>query len=271
MYFDELVIRTTPIRTGAFTPPTEAPSGGGGTGAYKYYPQITFGEPNTPIYYPGTSGTSGTDGAPIDIGNINFTIEVKWRIANLFEMSPGDDPIRYTIIGQFEDVLRPDDSETPIKSWWALEFIDDKIYFRMWDAGANMYRVDLSADLAINWAAAFTDHVKENLDSEFVHIAVARYGNQAKLFINGVTVDTGSISSWPPIYRELQVNGQTARAEPDLPRSLTYISGLSITPWVLYWGDFIVSMIDIGQFTGLAFYPRVFPYIVRGRPGDIYA
>jgi hypothetical protein len=265
-YFDELIIRKNKVtRIGEFTPPATANTYDDEIGNREYSTSLPFGNQSSGFEVSYADLLSA--GLAINTGD--FTIEVRWRIECDYEMLTDDPDIRYAICGQYTDSLWDENSGTTEGSYWSLEFVDDEFKFRVWDSSSGTFKVNVTAVATINWATEWTDHRKNNLDEEFIEIAVVRSGSLVRIFINGVNVAEGSAADSDLIESSLQINGQTGRLVPSLPFSITYISGLRITDSALYWDDYTPSSMSFDQPPGIAIFPRMYPVLYQGDPGDM--
>ena len=208
------------------------------------------------------------------IHNSDFTIETRFRVDKLYEMVAGLSPARYAILGQYDDYLWGGDVDAAPGNWWSLEFCDDEFLFRVWDAGTSAYVVNVSCPITMAWAAAWSDpcHAKLNEDPSYVHVAVCRYADEIKLFVNGVcnlTDGHATITDWDEIHQQLEINGQDGRLNPDIPYSITYVEELLLHNYAKWWSDFSTSDALFSQTGGICIYPRMFPQLLRGTLGDI--
>lgn len=270
--FDEVCITKGSARYGGpFTPSTTAISyaPGIGTGPRTYTPGDGFSDPQS--YLEVSHADLVADAFSIHTGD--FTIETRFRIDTLYQMLEGEPLPRYAICGQYDDYMWAGDEEAAPGNWWSLEFYNDTFIFRVWDATSSTYVTSVEGPIDMQWATSYTNNMKDNLSEEFVHIAVVRQDDVVRLFVNGVHAAVGgeaAITDWDEIHKSLEINGQDGRLNPDIPYSVTYIEELRILNYALFWEDFTVP-IPFSQLPGLCIYPRIFPQLINGVPGDIHA
>ena len=260
-FIDEFIIyKGSSPYSGAFTPPTtERAMDVSGTSGYTVY---TSASQNSRAEIEASN--------VIDISKGDFTIESNFYVESIYESIGSDPDLRYNIVGQFEDEL----AETLTKNWWALEYIThgdgtSEIRFRVWDESSGTYIADVYYPLTMDWEASYTNHQKFNTSADIMHIAVVRNGNAVRLFVEGDYVGTsaGTITDWDTITTPIQMNGQAGYVVEDAPYSKTYLTELAFYDYAKYWDEFLApdTFTDLG---GLRIYPRLFPVLFVGDPGD---
>jgi hypothetical protein len=267
-YYDEFVIyKGEAVYTANFTPPVAATSLP--TEGVTHCPP--FGDQRS--YFEITHADLVAGGFAVHSGD--FTIEARFRIDKLYKM-PTDGPWpRYAICGQYDDTLWAGDVNAAPGNWWALEFHEDEFLFRVWDAGTATYVANIKGAITMSWAAAWSETCNDKLneDPAYVHVAVSRYGDNIRLFVNGVcdvTYGRAAVVDWDEIHKALEINGQNGRLNPDIPHSITYVEELLHHNYAKYWDDFDPGKVLFSQTGGICIFPRLFPQLIKGLPGDIY-
>jgi hypothetical protein len=208
-----------------------------------------------------------------DISTGDFCIIVKWRINCKYEYGPAyDGLVMYHIIGQFKDFLYNPASGAEQGYWWALEFCDDNITFRVYDSATKTYKIDLSTPVTINWEEAWTDYRKANLDPGWIEIVVARRGDTARLLIDGIVSDEGSAANWTAMQAALQISAQSGRLVPDVPICHTTIyEAVTFDETCEFWDNYTPLGWLYYERKGIGILPRFDnPYLYVGTPGTIW-
>jgi hypothetical protein len=122
--------------------------------------------------------------------------------------------------------------------------------------------------------SGWTNGAKTNLSLIPIQVAVSRKGSADRIFVNGLYSNAlpesaGSLVDFDTVIGDVQINGQIGAADDYQPTSITSVNNLRVFDYAYYWDDYVLDTIPWYQLGGLAFYPRMYPHIMLGNPGDI--
>ena len=216
--------------------------------------------------------------APLDISSGDFCLEVDFRLNNLFMWTPYTDGTPnfeaqyYGIIGQFTQYETGEIVD--YGNYWVIylrvnsDYTTD-IVFEVFVDGAIV--TQLVHRTEITWSA-WSEITKTNLD-EFLHIAVSRNNDTARLFVGGyysdVATSSGAMVDFTTINGSWQLNGVSGQPETYQPYSITSINNLRVFDYVYHWDDY--DYVDWTRGSGIKMYPRVGIKMVDGFPGGLRA
>lgn len=266
MMFDEFIVikGTTPYTGADFTPPT-VPWEIGETVQYPIYIAPPEPEP-VPIV------------SPLDISSSDFCLEVDFKINNLFQWlvytdgTPNITNQYYGVVGQFDQ--NEDGSLEDGGNYWVLyirinaDYTIDAI-FEVFDNGAIV--TQLIHSVIVDWSAQ--SGITKAAPDDPIHLAVSRYGDLARLFVDGNYSSSGTASGalvdFSTINGDWQLMGPSGQGFTAQPASITNISLFNVYDTPYYWNDYTV--IAWAQRTGICLYPRVGIRLIEGELGSMRA
>jgi hypothetical protein len=214
---------------------------------------------------------------PFVIGNADFAFEIDVKLYYLYEWitytdgTPNTQVQYYGIVGQFEqdgEGNYVDDGD-----YWSLYLrvnADQSIdaIFEVYISGEIVTQLIHSVD--ITWGE-LQGIVQSNEDEDFLHLAVSRQGDEARLFVDGSYSDdsraSGTLVDFSEVTGDLQINGPSGHET-----TPQYISPVSVKSFRMheeayYWADYIWEEWD--ENPGICVYPRIGINIMSGKAGDI--
>lgn len=215
---------------------------------------------------------------PLDISASDFCIEIDFKLNNLFEWmtyadgTPNFEIQYYGIVGQLDQ----DENGEIIEggNYWSLylrvnaDYTTDVI-FEVYENG--VLKTQLVHRTEISWSD-WSGITKTNSD-DYLHIAVSRQEDEARLFINGtysdVATSSGTLVDFTTINGSWLINGETGKADTYQPLSVTAVDNFRVFDWAYRWEDFVYADWDKG--TGIKLYPRVGIRMMEGAPGTMRA
>lgn len=267
VFFDEFILikGTTPYTGSDFTAPT-APWTVEGTYAYPIY---VAPDPEPIPVVP-----------PLDISKTDFCLEIDFKLQNLFEwlvytdgVTPNITNQYYGIVGQFD---QEENGELTINgNYWSLYFRVNADYsvdavFEVYINGVIV--TQLVHPVIINWSG-WDDITKTNLDADFIHLAVSRQGDEARLFVNGnyssVTTSSGTLTDFTTINGDWQIMGPSGQGETYQPPSVTTVDNFRVYNYAYYWDNY--GYVPWDTRGGICIYPMVGMRLLDGVPGTMRA
>lgn len=265
--FDEFIVikGTTPYTGANFTPPTGPWTMADATIQYPIYIAPPDPEPIPLI-------------PPLDISTGDFCIEIDFKINNLFQWivytdgTPNITNQYYGVIGQFDQ--NEDGSLVDGGNYWVLylrinaDYSIDAI-FEVFDNGAIV--TQLIHPVIVDWSAL--SGITKTAPDEPIHLAVSRYGNLARLFVDGnyssAGTASGALVDFTTIDGDWQIMGPSGQSFTSQPASVTNVSNFRVFDYPYHWNDY--AYLVWTQQTGICFYPRVGIRIINGLPGQMRA
>jgi len=264
--FDEFVVikGTTPYTGADFTPPTAPWTIEDGIFAY---PIIVSPNPEPIPVLP-----------PLDISKSDFCLEIDFNLQNLFEWivyadgTPNITNQYYGVVGQFDQ--EEDGSIIINGNYWSLYLRVNADYsvdavFEVYENGTIV--TQLVHSVAINWSD--WDGITKTAPDEPIHLAVSRYGDFARLFVDGnyssAATASGALTDFTTINGDWQIMGPSGQGFTAQPASVTNVSLFSVYDTPYYWNNY--EVLAWVQRTGICLYPRIGMRLVQGRPGTIRA
>lgn len=247
-----------------------------------------FTPPSSPSTAFGTPIVSTTEIAPVDpeplainapfaVGGGDFAFEIDVKLHYLYEWityydgTPNTQLQYYGIVGQFEQDA--EGNKVAGGDYWSLYLrvnADQTVdaIFEVYVDGEIVTQLVHSVD--ITWGE-LSGLSRANEDTEYLHLAVSRKDDVARLFAGGTYSDeasaTGALVDFTEVAGDIQINGPSGKDD-----TLQYVSPVSVKSFrmhdeAFYWEDYTWEAWDAA--TGIAVYPRVGVNIMTGKPGDI--
>lgn len=213
---------------------------------------------------------------PLDISTGPFCLEIDFKLNNLFEWTVGGSATSvqyYGIVAQFDQ--EEDGSIEEGGNYWSLYFRVNEDYttdiiFEVFKNGA--IATQLIHPVTINWSD-WDGIAKTYQDAGYIHIAVSRSGDEARLYVDGKYTDyagaSGELLDFDTINGDWQINGPSGQDYTGQLNSVTSVNDFRVFDYAYYWADYTYYMWSQG--TGIKIYPRVGIRMVEGIPGTIRA
>lgn len=266
VFLDEFILikGTTPYTGADFTPPT---------GPFDVEANIQY-----PIYIAPPEPEAVPVTPPLDISKSDFCIEVDFKINNLFQWlvytdgTPNITNQYYGVVGQFDQ--NADGSLLDGGNYWVLylrvnaDYTIDAI-FEVCENGVIV--TQLIHPVVVDWSD--WDGITKTAPDEPIHLAVSRYGDFARLFVDGnyssAATASGALTDFTTINGDWQIMGPSGQGFTAQPASVTNVSLFSVYDTPYYWNNY--EVLAWVQRTGICLYPRIGMRLVQGRPGTIRA